>query len=209
MNIATIAIFPLKLVLFPDSIIPLHIFEERYIRMINDYFEKSLGFGINLSISSKNYNAGCAVNGVEIVKKYDDGRLDIIVKGGRRYYVNSLEKGEYGYLTGNPNFFEDITNNYDRFTLIDCINVYNDIVHLLKNDSISEININDLKTEKPSFFLAQKSGLTVLQRQYILELKSENERLMSILQHLQKIFPTLRETEMVNRIIKNDGYLTN
>lgn len=209
MNKTTIAVFPLKIVLFPESIIPLHIFEERYIRMIQEFLENKIGFGINLSVSSKNYTTGCEAKSVDIIKKYDDGRLDIIVNGGRRYEINNLNENKNGYLIGVPKFFDDIKEIYNKSTLMNCLKTYNDIVHLLKNDSLKEINLSDLKTGMPSFYLAQKSGLTTLQRQHILELKSENDRLISILLHLQKVFPTLKEAEAVNRMIKNDGYLLN
>ncbi|OGU10476.1 MAG: hypothetical protein A2X61_08730 [Ignavibacteria bacterium GWB2_35_12] len=206
MKSSTIAVFPLKIVLFPDSIIPLHIFEERYLRMIQDFTENKIGFGINLSVSSKNYNTGCEAKRLDVIKKYDDGRLDIIIYGGRRYEINNLHESDYGYLIGHPNFFEDVSELYDRITLMNCAKTYNDIVHLLKNESIKEIRLSDIKTKKPSFLLAQKTGLSALQKQQILELKSENERLMSILLHLQNVLPALKQAEAVNRIIKNDGY---
>ncbi len=177
--------------------------------MIRDFLENKIGFGINLCISSKNYDAGCMAKSVEIIKKYDDGRMDIIVSGGRRYNIKNIKKCEFGYSMGEADFYEDITQSYDDSTLVNCLNTYNDIINLLKNDGIKEIKKSELKTEKPSFYIAQKSGLTALQKQHILELKSENERLMSILLHLQKVFPALKEADAVNRIIKNDGYFVN
>jgi len=209
MNSSTIAVFPLKIVLFPDSIIPLHIFEERYIRLIQDFLENKIGFGINLSISIKKYNTGCEAKRVDIIKKYEDGRLDIIVYGGNRYEIKEMHECENGYLTGIPNFFEDVSDLYDRQTLMNCLKTYNDIVNLIKNDSIKEIKASELKTGKPSFYLAQKSGLSILQKQHILELRSENERLLNILFHLQNVFPALKEAEAVSLMIKNDGYLVN
>ncbi|TAL68719.1 MAG: hypothetical protein EPN82_09620 [Bacteroidetes bacterium] len=202
------AVFPLKIVLFPESIIPLHIFEEKYKIMVNDFRENQLGFGINLSITGKNFNIGCEAKKVEIIKIYDDERMDILVYGGRRYIVNNIEESEYGYLIGSPDYFEDKTDLFDSRTLMKCLKTYNDIVHLLKNESIKEIFISDLKTLKPSFYLAQKSGLTAIQKQHILELKSENDRLINILAHLENVFPAIKEAETVSRIIKNDGYWT-
>lgn len=203
------AVFPLKIVLFPESIIPLHIFEDRYKKMVNDFRVNQLGFGINLSISGKNFNIGCEVKKVEIIKLYDDERMDILVYGGRRYLIDNIIESEYGYMLGAPDYFEDKTDLFDSQTLMKCLKTYNDIVRLIKNESIKEIFITDLKTLKPSFYLAQKTGLTAVQKQHILELKSENERLINILAHLQNVFPAIKEAETVSRIIKNDGYWTN
>ncbi|MBI5325658.1 MAG: LON peptidase substrate-binding domain-containing protein [Ignavibacteriae bacterium] len=209
MTLNKFAVFPLKIVLFPESIIPLHIFEDKYKKMVNNFVENQLTFGINLSMTGKNFDVGCEAGRIEIIKRYDDDRLDILVYGGRRYLIHNLIESEYGYFTGTPDFFEDDSNLYDGIILMKCLKTYNDIVHLLNNETIKEINLTDFKTSKPSFYLAQKTGLTAIQKQHILELKSENDRLNNILNHLQNVLPAIRESELVSRIIKNDGYMIN
>ena len=37
-------------------------------------------------------------------------------------------------------------------------------------------------------------------------MKSENERLRTLNEHLEKVLPMAKEVETVNKIIKNDGY---
>ena len=50
-----IPFFPLGVTLLPEEIIPLRIFEPRYIQLINDCEEKDLTFGIPYVKNSKKY----------------------------------------------------------------------------------------------------------------------------------------------------------
>ena len=54
-----IPIFPLNLVLLPNEELSLHIFEQRYKRMITDCLEQNKNFGVILKTRTKYYNIGC------------------------------------------------------------------------------------------------------------------------------------------------------
>ena len=89
-------IFELPLVLLPSERVPLHIFEDRYKRMI----ERSLGeeepFGLVFRDDSGPRSRGCAAEVVEVVERFDDGRLNVIVAGRWRFdVVERFEAGAY------------------------------------------------------------------------------------------------------------------
>lgn len=202
----TIGLFPLKLVLMPGSFIPLHIFEERYKSLINTCVNENEVFGINLNDSSKLFDVGCTAEVVNVINRYDDGRLDILVHGLNRYTLKKFSEGKKLYYEGDIEYFDDNPEALDRDLFLRCLSQFNDVVARLKEVGIDQLDPENITSLTPSFLIAQKSGLTLKQRQDLLEMTSENERLKVILKHLTEVLPLAREAEKVARIVKNDGY---
>jgi Lon protease-like protein len=84
---AQIPIFELPLVLLPSERIPLHIFEERYKRMIAYCTTQDAPFGVLLRTDDGAREIGCAANVIEVLERFDDGRLNILVEGEYRFAV--------------------------------------------------------------------------------------------------------------------------
>ena len=105
-------LFPLQLVAFPGSAIPLHIFEERYRRMVGEAETGGSEFGIVLAKDDGIVNAGCTVVVEEVIHRYADGRFDVMTRGRRRFMIRSVND-EMDYLRGEVEFFED-----DDFTAV-------------------------------------------------------------------------------------------
>ena len=74
-------LFPLRVVVFPRTPLPLHIFEERYKEMVGEAIRESSEFGIVLAKDDGIVNAGCTVVVKEVLKTYADGRMDILTRG--------------------------------------------------------------------------------------------------------------------------------
>ena len=100
-------LFPLQLVLFPRQEIPLHIFEERYKQMIGECLETKGEFGIVLAHENAFEKTGCAATVVRVTQRYEDGRMDIVVRGSRRFEI-LLVNSEMPYLRGETEFFADV-----------------------------------------------------------------------------------------------------
>ena len=99
-------LFPLQLVVFPGSAVPLHIFEERYKEMVGEAEARSSEFGIVLVKDGGIANAGCTVVVEKVLRRYPDGRFDLIARGQRRFEIMSLDQ-EKDYLRGEVEFFAD------------------------------------------------------------------------------------------------------
>jgi len=99
-------LFPLQLVAFPGSAIPLHIFEERYKEMVGEAEARSSEFGIVLVKDGGIANAGCTVVVEKVLRRYPDGRFDLIARGQRRFEIVSLDQ-EKDYLRGEVEYFAD------------------------------------------------------------------------------------------------------
>ena len=105
-------LFPLEVVLLPEAPLPLHVFEDRYKRMIGECLEaQSRGsdreeFGVVLAREGEMQKVGCSARILEVTRRYDDGRLDILTAGIRRFEV-LYTTDEKPYLEGGVVFFDD------------------------------------------------------------------------------------------------------
>ncbi len=89
----TIPIFELPLVLLPSERIPLHIFEERYKRMIRHCLDNDQPFGVVLRTDEGPRELGCAALVEEVLEEFDDGRLNILVAGEGRFRIDERLEG--------------------------------------------------------------------------------------------------------------------
>ena len=88
-------LFPLNLVLLPFELLPLHIFEPRYKKMVKDHIEQDKPFGIILNEDNVVCTKGCRVKVQKVYKKYSNGEYDILVKGVEQFKViNTRIEGE-------------------------------------------------------------------------------------------------------------------
>ena len=79
-----VPLFPLQIVVFPRTRLPLHIFEERYNEMVGDAIRDGSEFGIVLAKDDGVVNAGCAVRVEKVLQMFPDGRMDVVVEGSRK-----------------------------------------------------------------------------------------------------------------------------
>jgi Lon protease-like protein len=89
-------IFELPLVLLPGEQVPLHIFEERYKRMIGTSLEQGEPFGIVLRDDEGARSVGCTARVDDVLERFDDGRMNIVVSGEAPFKVlDRFESTEY------------------------------------------------------------------------------------------------------------------
>ena len=98
-------LFPLAVVLLPHNPLPLHIFEDRYKKMIGA-LEASGEFGVVMAAGQGLMPDGCTATVEEVVKKYPDGRMDIVTLGRRRFTIAEVD-AEYDYLRARVTYFDD------------------------------------------------------------------------------------------------------
>ena len=99
-------LFPLSVVLFPRTPLPLHIFEDRYKEMIGEAIEAKTEFGIVLLQDQSLAGIGCTAVVERVLERYPDGQLDILTGGRRRFRIESLNE-ERAFLRGEVEFFDD------------------------------------------------------------------------------------------------------
>jgi Lon protease-like protein len=119
LGINELPLFPLQLVLIPNEVLPLHIFEPRYKQMLADIELRRNLFGVayleegEISGRPPVGSVGCAAE-VREKSLLPDGRSNIVTTGIIRFrVVEYLDKGT-PYLTCAVEFFEDDPENPDE-----------------------------------------------------------------------------------------------
>src|SRR5438876_109276 len=93
-----IGLFPLGIVLVPTGLVPLHIFEPRYRELIGECIEHGRDFGLLYADEEGVRELGTRARVTDVLERFDDGRLNIVVEGGRRFRVERLTRGR-SFLT--------------------------------------------------------------------------------------------------------------
>jgi Lon protease-like protein len=183
-----IPLFPLDVVLFPYLPLPLHIFEERYKIMIQDCLQAGQDFGVVYARRDKMEQVGCTAKIIQVVRKYDDGRMDLMTQGNARFRIDKILSKKL-YLQARIRFFDDddSTTEADLHTLVKTG------THLLENLEKISINRMDLKFVESlsdkviSYILTGIAGFSMDQKQYFLEMTSTAERLRQGIEQLKQI----------------------
>ncbi|MBX2870355.1 MAG: LON peptidase substrate-binding domain-containing protein [Acidiferrobacterales bacterium] len=93
MNPCSFPLFPLNLVLFPGGVLPLRIFEPRYLTMIGDCMKNGSPFGVVLSANESTHRGGGAFHSIgtlaqiEDFDQLEDGYLGVTCRGTERFNV--------------------------------------------------------------------------------------------------------------------------
>ncbi|HYM19592.1 MAG TPA: LON peptidase substrate-binding domain-containing protein [Candidatus Kapabacteria bacterium] len=205
-----IALFPLGVILFPESRMPLHIFEERYKRLCSSAIEHNEVFGINFIDEERMHSVGCTARIAGITKKYPDGKLDITIEGVRRYEIIQLEQGGQNELSyARIHWIDDEPELRNKELAAEVITLFNELCDVAYKGAVETLEpaIWSAENKLPSFAVAQKSGLMPDQRQTLLLVRSENERLEMLKNHLEALLPKVKEAESMTELIRNDGYI--
>jgi Lon protease-like protein len=203
---ATIPLFPLGLVLMPQIPLPLHIFEERYKLMISECLSEDREFGIVYLNGTNIQSTGCTARILKVIRRYDDGRLDILTRGQRRFLIQELYENK-AYLEARVTYFDDET----QADISDCqdladkgkalLRQFTSILELQEGyDFTAEMDIKSL-----SFFIAGCEGFSPAEKQRFLEMTSTSERLKKSVESLENIIKRMKITAEIHKIIGGNG----
>ncbi len=202
-----IPIFPLNLVVFPHSKYPLHIFENRYKKMIQKCLENNEGFGIIAKIGEEFSSIGSYVTIFKILKRYITGEMDIIVRAQNRFHILDYEMGPEGYFIANVNEYSDSNYEIDKSLVDELQSIFEHILNKINYQLEESFWINYYSTNVKSFKLAEKSGLSLEQQQTLLTIQNENERLNYLLDYFENVEKNLTENAAHRNIILGNGYI--
>jgi Lon protease-like protein len=198
-------LFPLQLVVFPRTQLPLHIFEERYKEMVGAAIRDHSEFGIVLAKDEGIVNAGCTVAVEKVITEYPDGRLDVMTQGRSRFEIIYINQ-EKSYLQGQVEFFDDEDTAAVPTDLKDrAIRSYREFSESAETRA-ETASIEDLLNDSQlSFHMAQAVPDLDLQSR-ILRSRSEVERLQQLTDYLQQHIPRLKETARMRVLAPRNGF---
>lgn len=198
-----IPIFPLEIVVYPGEKLNLHIFEEKYKQLINDCYKEKKSFGIPAVLKNKIVETGTLLEITDIIKKYDGGRMDIIVKGIGVFrileIINSIPEKLYsGAIVKHLVNDEDGAGKQVQ-KIIDGVRELHRLLHVSKD-------FNKPDVELKSYDIAHHAVLSLEEEYELLCLLREDQRLEYLRRHLKKIIPVVAGIETLKKKIQLNGH---
>lgn len=175
-------LFPLpEVVLFPSTLLPLHIFEFRYRIMMNTILEGDRRFGVLLfdTVQKQPKAVGCCAEIIQYQRLPDD-RMEILTLGQQRFRVLEYVR-EKPYKVGLVEWIEDQPPQKDiRVLAKDVRQLLQDVVRLSAKLTDQNIpmpeDIPDLPREL-SYWVASNLHGVPLEQQALLEMQDTAARL--------------------------------
>ena len=183
-----VPIFPLSdFIIFPKTTVPLNIFEQRYIDMINDSMKSNKLIGIVQPKKTANkvtkpdlHDIGC-LGKITSFKETEDNRYIIELKGLVRFQTTQeiLSNNKYReFEVEFKNFYHDLDNEKEDLKFSDLSLIFKDLKSLFEKKGFI---INWKALEKQSLdetinALAMASPFSMEEKQVLLEAKNLNTR---------------------------------
>ena len=203
-----IPLFPLGVVLFPEVLLPLHIFEERYKEMIGECLEEDREFGVVHYNGAEMLFKGCTARVIRVLKRYPDGRMDILTQGERRFEIEELHE-EKSYMESSVRFFDDEEEEpTEKMQAL----AREGLDVLMEVEEVAEKRVGrdlgkEIDPKVASFLISSSDGFTAEEKQGFLEITSTLERLEKGVRSLRKILERMMLTKQIKRIISGNGHV--
>ncbi len=194
-----IGIFALPTVLVPGERMPLHIFEDRYKRLIADCLENEGEFLVVFTDEEGTRELGCAARVEEVLDQFDDGRMNVVVAGTDVLQVTEITRGR-PYTTGlvepAP---DDLAVSEETGPVLD---LYRQIAAAGGGDPEEDL----LATAEPlSYAIMARVDFPAAEKQRVLELRDESGRLMAIVDLLARGLQALAQIEEIRERAQTNG----
>ncbi len=205
----TIPIFPLSnFIIFPNTTVPLNIFEPRYIQMIDDSMKSHRMIGMIQPKKSGEikkpdlYEVGC-IGKITSFNETDDGRYLVIINGISRFNINKEIETNKLYRICDVNYEKynrDLDDKVEKFELKDLDKIFKDLKNLFEKKGFL-VDWSNLKKENFSNTLntlSMASPFSLEEKQVLLETKDLNTRKLM----LEEILNTYIRDDFSNKTIQ-------
>ena len=182
-----IPLFPLDIVLFPDALLPLHIFEPRYKMMIRHCIEAKLQFGVILAREKGIAATGCMATITAVVKQYPDGKMDILTRGDVPFHVKHVFD-EKPYYEASIEYLEELPTAYPKAS-DELTDVYEQCYWMIFNRG--PVASSTSQPASPAYSMADSLPLPLEAKQTLLEIRDEQQRQEQLLTQLKDCLPEL------------------
>jgi Lon protease-like protein len=189
-------------VLLPGERMPLHIFEPRYKELIGECLAEERPFGIVLADDSGLREVGTEASVIEVLERFDDGRLNVVIEGRERFRVVEMTSGR-SFQTGEVEGVADEQVDVDEQDAERAMELFRELRELVGSD-VEEPEISDPAL---SFALASRVDFGLDPKQRLLELTSETERLTIVIELLEGALAAVRDEQARRELASRNGKL--
>ena len=203
-------LFPLELALFPGMPQPLHIFEPRYRRMLQDCLDGDGQFGIipmpggDVPVTGA---VGCAAE-IRATQALEDGRSNILVQGRERFTLEELLDGDTPYHLGMVTALHDTdadTISAERVEALTRLGrEYLDALQALTDASLGEVTWS-ADAEEASLQAAALLEADLAVKRELLAMQSARRRIGIVQRLLQHQATVAAERAAIHRHARTNG----
>jgi Lon protease-like protein len=194
-------LFPLDVVLFPGTALPLHIFEPRYKEMIGELLETKERFGMVRGTAEGVASVGCTAEIVAVTKRYEDGRMDIVTEGRERFEVMDINT-ERSFYRAEVLYFVDEPEPARKEQNARLIDIHTEALRLLGATAEPPPDAKEL-----SFLVAGSMPFDLDFKQKLLAMRSEPQRVEALLKYYEGILPSLRRAVKARQKSGGNGHV--
>lgn len=196
--------FPLQIVVFPDEIVHLHIFEPRYRQLILECDASGMTFGIPPFLDGNLMEIGTEIRLLSIDKTHEDGKMDIRVQGVGLFRKITFEDQAPGKLYGIGQVERiDPSKEKEDFLINSKIM---DLVSELFRVAHVEKEIPEDPHQFNTYLLSHHIGMTTDQEYELLALTEPDARQAYLVDYLEKVLPIARQMEQMRNRAKMNGH---
>jgi Lon protease-like protein len=199
---ALLPLFPLHVVLFPGTPLPLHIFEPRYKEMIGECLAQRRIFGVVRALEQGLAEIGCTAEIITVVKEYPDGRLDLVTEGRQRFELVSVNQ-ERSFLQAEVLMIDDEPGTPPQVDAERAVQLHSELLAIAG----AKQEIAPARPTLLSFQLAASVPLDLDFKQKLLTLRSEPERLTLLISYLETILPNIRRAASAREKAGGNGHV--
>jgi Lon protease-like protein len=190
-----LGLFPLGIVLLPTEQIPLHIFEDRYQELVGECLAEEREFGLVYADEDGLREIGTRAAVTEVLDRFDDGRMNIVVEGRERFRLLELTDGR-SFQTGVVEPIDDESDLADPKDTEHALELFHRLVELTG----AEVEDPRLDATQLSFELAGRFEFAPELKQRLLQLTSERRRMQLLAELLDGAATAVeREREIAKR----------
>ena len=193
-------LFLLGIVALPGEAVPLHVFEDRYLMMIEECVLAEREFGIVWSSDGELKPVGCACKIGDTIERMQDGRMNILVEGTRPFRL--LERqDDLPYPAAVVEFLGDQEEEADAHAARAARDLYRELVEQATDQRLKEDELEALDAYRMAATVEFGSDA----KQELLELRSENARLRLLALLLRAAMKRLELVERAETRARSNG----
>ena len=195
-----IGLFPLGVVLLPTERVPLHIFEPRYRELIGECLDAGTDFGLVYADDDGIQAVGTRAAVAEVVRRFPDGRLDIVVVGGERFRLLQLTDGR-SFHTGRIEPVVDQPDPAPASRVAEALALFTGVLEVAG----AEAEVPPADHPQLSFALAGCFELAPAVKQDLLQRTSESERLGLVCDILEQARSAATRRREIHELAQTNG----
>ena len=137
----------------------------------------------------------------QVIKRYDDGRFDIVTRGRQRFRVLEINDEEE-YLCATIDLFQDKSSDSVASAVVEeAMNLAVEVAQALNVEMPEDFTIDE-----PQASFAVAAALPLEFKQQVLEDRSERHRIHALVEHLANVLDRAQATHRVQELARTNGH---